>query len=66
MGSPISGRGCVLQPAIVTKAIPPPGGIGSGPSLWGHPSQGQMCVGGIPHLIGTKALPMHLLCIPSG
>ena len=32
MGSPVSGRGCVLQPAIVTKAIPPYGGIGSGPS----------------------------------
>ena len=44
MGSPVSGRGCVLQPAIVTKAIPH-GGIGSGPSRWGYPSQGQVCVG---------------------
>ena len=65
MGSPISGRGCVLQPAIVTKAIPP-GGVGSGPSRWGQPSQGQLCMGGFPHLIGMKAFPMHLLCIPSG
>ena len=32
MGSPVSGQGCVLQPAIVPKAIPPSGGIGSGPS----------------------------------
>ena len=42
MGSPVSGRGCVLQPAIVTKAIPPSGGIGSWPSRWGHPSEGQV------------------------
>ena len=45
MGSPVSGRGCVLQPAIVTKAISPSGGIGSGSSRWGLPSLGQVCVG---------------------
>ena len=45
MGSPVSGRGCVLQLPIVKKAVPPSGEIGSGPSRWGHPSQGQVCVG---------------------
>ena len=48
MGPPVSGRGCVLlQPAIVPKAIPPSGGIGSGPShgvtlLW------DKCAWGLP------------------
>ena len=47
MGSPVSGQGCVLQPAIVPKAIPPSGGIGSGPSrgvtlLW------DKCAWGLP------------------
>ena len=32
MGSPVSGQGGVLQPAIVPKDIPPSGGIGSRPS----------------------------------
>ena len=47
MGSPVSGRGCVLpQTAIVTKTIPPTGGIGSGPSRWGPLSQvGDVFIG---------------------
>ena len=45
------------------------------PSFWwdwlwafavGSPFSGSSVRGGFPHLIGTKALPMHLLCIPSG
>ena len=33
VGSPVSGRDCVLpQSAIVTKTFPPPGGFGSWPS----------------------------------
>ena len=99
MGSPVSGRGCVLpQSAIVTKTIPPTDGLVPGlrdwvpclrsglcssacdrnkgyPSFWwdwfwaftmGSPFSGSSVRGGFPHLIGTKALPMHLLCIPSG
>ena len=33
-GSHISGRGCVLQPAVVPEAFPPPGGFGYAPSRW--------------------------------
>ena len=43
--SRVSGRGCVLRPAIVLEAIPPSGGIGSAPSCWVHPSLGLVCVG---------------------
>ena len=40
MEPPVSGQGCVLpQSAVVTKTIPPYGGIGSGPSRWGSLSQ---------------------------
>ena len=65
MGSPFSGQGCVLQPAIVPKAIPPSGGIGSGPSrgvtlLW------DKYAWGLPTFARYIALHTLLLCIPSG
>ena len=45
MGSPVSGRACVLPPSsIVTKTFPPFGGFGSGPSCWQSPASGQGCV----------------------
>ena len=60
MGSPVSGQGGVLQPAIVPKAIPPSGGIGSRPSRWGHPSLRQW---GLPtfarHVGLAYAFPVH-------
>ena len=40
MGSPVSGRSCVLpQSAIVSGTIPPSGGVGSVPLRWGPLSQ---------------------------
>ena len=45
------------------------------PSFWwdwfwafamGSPFSGSSVRGGFPHLLGTKALLKHLLCIPSG
>ena len=62
MGSPVSGWGCVLQPAIVTKAIPPSGGIGSGPSRWGHLSQGQVCVGA-SHICSERRPCLCISCV---
>ena len=61
MEPPVSGRGCVLpQSAIVTKTIPPSGGIGSRPSRWCHPSLGQW---GLPtfawHVGLAYASPVH-------
>ena len=45
MGSPVSGRACVLPPSsIVTKTFPPFGGFGSGPSCWQSPASGKGCV----------------------
>ena len=56
MGSPVSGRGCVLpQSAIVTKTIYLTGGIGSGPSRWGPPSQVRAVF--LQPAIVTKAIP---------
>ena len=47
LGSPISGRSCVLWPAVVPEAIPPSGGIGPAPSRW-VPLLGAKCVWGLP------------------
>ena len=56
VGSPVLGQGCVLQPASVPTAIPPPGGIGPGPSrgvtlLW------DKCTWGLPTFARNVGFP---------
>ena len=56
MGSPVSGRDCVLpQFAIVKKTFPHSGGFGSWPSCWGSLSQ----VGSVlrPAIVPETILP---------
>ena len=62
LGSPISCWGCVLRSAIVPEAIPPSGGIGSAPSRWGHPSQGQVCVGA-SHFCSKQGHCLRFSCV---
>ena len=59
MGSPVSGQGGVLQPAIVPKAIPPSGGIGSRPSRWGRPSLGQWGLPTFAQHVGLAYASVH-------
>ena len=60
--SPISGRGCVLRPALVPDAIPPYGGFGSVPSRWVNPSQGLVCVG-TSHICSERGLCLRFSCV---
>ena len=46
LGSPTSGRSCVLRPTVVPEAIPPSSRIGPAPSRW-VPLLRARCVWGL-------------------